>query len=220
MPGSTGRSPKNYHMSIIPMSERQQMKLVRQLETCDGSGDNSKNMKDSLHNRTRSKSCNGRGETPLHKAAIKGDKDLVIKLLEEGADPNVADFAGWTPLHEACNHGWYEVALALVQAGASVNATGFDDDTPLHDAAINGHSKLVRLLLKSGADVHFRNKGGKTPSDVAPPGIIPFLLTNTDNGNDLVNKLDVILEDNSNEGDLTAISERRCSPSRIKGEEM
>ena len=51
-------------------------------------------MKDSLHNRTRSKSCNGRGETPLHKAAIKGDKDLVVKLLEEGADPNVADFAG------------------------------------------------------------------------------------------------------------------------------
>ena len=38
MPGSTGRSPKNYHMSIVPMSERQQMKLVRQLETCDGSG--------------------------------------------------------------------------------------------------------------------------------------------------------------------------------------
>lgn len=41
MPGSTTastKSPKNCYVSLIPMSERQQMKLVRQLETCDGRG--------------------------------------------------------------------------------------------------------------------------------------------------------------------------------------
>ncbi|KAK6626839.1 hypothetical protein RUM44_009316 [Polyplax serrata] len=240
MPGSTTastKSPKNCYVSLIPMSERQQMKLVRQLETCDGRGGNTRN-KESLQNRPRSRNCNGRGETPLHKAAIKGDEELVTKLLEEGADPNIPDFAGkefmyamfltlikavwlpssgagWTPLHEACNHGWYGVALALVQAGASVNATGFDDDTPLHDAAINGHSKLVRLLVDSGADIHFRNKGGKTPCDVAAPGLIPHLLTShslekTDK------KLDVRIGDAAQEADATAISERRSTPSQGK----
>lgn len=37
--------------------------------------------------------------------------------------------------------------------------------------------QLVRLLVDSGADIHFRNKGGKTPCDVAAPGLIPHLLT-------------------------------------------
>lgn len=39
--------------------------------------------------------------------------------------------------------------------------------------------QLVRLLVERGADVHFRNKGGKTPCDVAAPGLIPHILTST-----------------------------------------
>jgi ankyrin repeat protein len=41
---------------------------------------------------------NNLGETPLHSAAIKGDLSQVDRLLNEGADPNVTDNAGWTPL--------------------------------------------------------------------------------------------------------------------------
>ncbi|KAL0280310.1 UNVERIFIED_CONTAM: hypothetical protein PYX00_001645 [Menopon gallinae] len=94
MPGSTpSRSSRNCYVSLIPMSERQQLKLVRQLETSDNRGGNSGSLKDSGSHRPRSRSCNGRGETPLHKAAIKGDEELVVKLLEEGADPNTPDFA-------------------------------------------------------------------------------------------------------------------------------
>ena len=37
---------------------------------------------------------NSRGETYLHKAAIKGSAKLVEKLLRLGADPNVQDHAG------------------------------------------------------------------------------------------------------------------------------
>lgn len=43
MPGST--TPKNSRASVVPMSERQQMKLVRQLETCDDSGGNNYHFK-------------------------------------------------------------------------------------------------------------------------------------------------------------------------------
>lgn len=37
---------------------------------------------------------NNRGETPLHVASIKGDHDQVKKLLDQGQDPNIQDFAG------------------------------------------------------------------------------------------------------------------------------
>lgn len=42
----------------------------------------------------RSRDRNERGEAPLHVAAIKGDQDVCKKLLEQGTNPNVADFAG------------------------------------------------------------------------------------------------------------------------------
>lgn len=38
--------------------------------------------------------CDGRGETALHKAAIKGDVQLVKSLLRRGANPNRQDYAG------------------------------------------------------------------------------------------------------------------------------
>lgn len=42
----------------------------------------------------RSRDRNERGETALHVAAIKGDQDVVKKLLDQGMDANVTDFAG------------------------------------------------------------------------------------------------------------------------------
>lgn len=42
----------------------------------------------------RTRDRNERGETAIHVAAIKGDQEAVKKLLEQGMNPNVADFAG------------------------------------------------------------------------------------------------------------------------------
>lgn len=42
----------------------------------------------------RSRDRNERGETAMHVAAIKGDQEGCKKLLDQGTDPNVADFAG------------------------------------------------------------------------------------------------------------------------------
>lgn len=68
------------------------------------------------------------------------------------------------------------MAARLIASGANVNARGLDDDTPLHDAASNGHIALSRLLVERGADIHAKNKKGKTPLEVAAPGIAQFLL--------------------------------------------
>ncbi|XP_041046641.1 ankyrin repeat domain-containing protein 11 isoform X2 [Carcharodon carcharias] len=120
---------------------------------------------------------NERGETRLHRAAIRGDARRIKELISEGADVNVKDFAGWTALHEACNRGYYDVAKQLLAAGAEVNTKGLDDDTPLHDAANNGHRKVVKLLLRYGGNPHQSNRKGETPLKVAnSPAMVNLLL--------------------------------------------
>uniref|UniRef100_A0A8C3WGK9 Ankyrin repeat domain containing 11 n=1 Tax=Catagonus wagneri TaxID=51154 RepID=A0A8C3WGK9_9CETA len=141
-----------------PLSERQQVALLMQMTAeesanspvdttpkhpsqstvCQkGTPSSASKTKDKVNKR------NERGETRLHRAAIRGDARRIKELISEGADVNVKDFAGWTALHEACNRGYYDVAKQLLAAGAEVNTKGLDDDTPLHDAANNGHYKIA-----------------------------------------------------------------------------
>ncbi|XP_026152273.1 BRCA1-associated RING domain protein 1 isoform X2 [Mastacembelus armatus] len=110
---------------------------------------------------------NRKGETLLHLAAIKGDVEAVRELLDQGADPNLKDNAGWTPLHEACNLGHLVVAEVLVSRGALLNTPGYENDSPLHDAVRNGHLAIVKLLLQLGASQNVLNLYGKRPVDYA-----------------------------------------------------
>ncbi|XP_037646793.1 BRCA1-associated RING domain protein 1 [Sebastes umbrosus] len=110
---------------------------------------------------------NHRGETLLHLAAIKGGVEAVKELLDQGADPNLKDNAGWTPLHEACNLGHLAVAEVFVSRGALLNTPGYENDSPLHDAVRNGHPAIVKLLLQHGASQNVLNLYGKRPADYA-----------------------------------------------------
>ncbi|KAK3587818.1 hypothetical protein CHS0354_019683 [Potamilus streckersoni] len=110
---------------------------------------------------------NSKGETLLHVAAIKNDVQRVAELLQEGANPNTRDNAGWTPLHEACNHGYSEVARLLLDNGALINVPGMDNESPLHDAVTNSRLDCVRLLVSRGASLTVRTLQGFTPIDLA-----------------------------------------------------
>ncbi|XP_063394420.1 ankyrin repeat domain-containing protein 12-like isoform X1 [Cydia fagiglandana] len=163
---------------IAPMSERQQLALVMQISSQDAPPAAPSTAEE--RKRTRQQR-NERGETPLHVAAIRGDHDQVKKLLDQGQDPDVPDFAGWTPLHEACIYGWYQVVIVLVKGGANVNARGLDDDTPLHDATTSGNLKMVKFLVEHGADPFVKNAKAKMPIDYAAPHIYEFLESLKDN---------------------------------------
>ncbi|KAM9301534.1 ankyrin repeat domain-containing protein 11 [Gastrophryne carolinensis] len=175
-----------------PLSERQQVALLMQMTAEEsanspvdttpkhpsqstvgqkGTPNSASKTKDKVNKR------NERGETRLHRAAIRGDARRIKELINEGADVNVKDFAGWTALHEACNRGYYDVAKQLLAAGAEVNTKGLDDDTPLHDASNNGHFKAIKLLLRYGGNPHQSNRKGETPLKVAnSPTMVNLLL--------------------------------------------
>lgn len=61
--------------------------------------------------------------TPLHAASANGHLEVVLLLLESGADPDSTnEFAGRTPLHIVARYDHPEVANALIRYGASVDA--------------------------------------------------------------------------------------------------
>lgn len=86
-------------------------------------------------------------------AARKGDADAVRALLENGADPNLAQGDGLTALHLAAREGHIEVVEILIGAGAETGTTTrIGDYTPLHLAGGAGNAGVVGALLGAGAD--------------------------------------------------------------------
>ena len=106
------------------------------------------------------------GKTPLHYAARNDALEIVVKLLERGADINATDDNGSTALHQAAHWNAPDVVLELLRRGADVHAkmTGGDvGDTALHQAAYSNAHEIVVMLLERGANVDARNSAGATP---------------------------------------------------------
>ncbi|XP_076306308.1 tonsoku-like protein [Tachypleus tridentatus] len=96
------------------------------------------------------------GETPLHRACIRGNLNIVKSLIERGHPVNPRDYCGWLPIHEASNHNHYDIVEYLIEKGASVNDGGgekCEGITPLHDAASCGNIEIMELLISKGASV-------------------------------------------------------------------
>ena len=108
------------------------------------------------------------GRTPLHIAAEKGNIDVAMFLIENGANVNVADANGNTPLVFIINKtGNPKVTQRLLEKGASVNTQNRTGETALMYAAWHGYSTIVQLLLENRADVTLKNKQGNTALTLA-----------------------------------------------------
>jgi ankyrin repeat protein len=103
-------------------------------------------------------------ETPLMMAALKGQVDIVRRLIAKDADVNKT---GWAPLHYASTHGHLEIMQLLLEAHAYIDAESPNGTTPLMMAAMYGTPAAVKLLLEAGADPLLRNQLGLTAINFA-----------------------------------------------------
>lgn len=87
------------------------------------------------------------GQTPLLTAAKKGDKDMVLLLLEHGADPNLVldRRRRHAPLTEAAMSGHEDIVRILVQRTA-----GFHCKRALAFAVRQGNKRIAQILLENG----------------------------------------------------------------------
>lgn len=111
------------------------------------------------------------GAYPLHLAVVKGNKEIVQILLENGAqlDLEAKNKDEATPLHWAAFFGQTDMVSLLIQSAPPMNVLDADDGTPL-DAAVYvwrisrddekkaNHMKEIINILKSN--------GGKPADDL------------------------------------------------------
>lgn len=116
------------------------------------------------------------GQTPFLRAALAGDTTIMTLLLEHGADPNIATFAGTTPLMAAAGVNWVvnqtfdEGADALLAAVELAHSLGNDIDaansmglTAIHGAANRGSNQIIEYLAAQGATLGVADREGRTP---------------------------------------------------------
>ena len=108
------------------------------------------------------------GNTPLINACGDEDYDMVLALVQDGADVNVANIFGRTPLERAvdCVHkneiDAVKIVSLLLTNNANINAQNIDGETALMKAAYRRHTPLLRLLIDNGANVNLRRTDGDT----------------------------------------------------------
>ncbi|WJX58916.1 hypothetical protein P8452_44321 [Trifolium repens] len=91
------------------------------------------------------------GLTPLHAAAFKGHKDVVLMLCKAGLDLECEDNEGHVPLHMAVESGDIETVKIFVEKGVNLNAMNKRGVTPLYMAKVWGYEDVCKLLVSKGA---------------------------------------------------------------------
>ncbi|KAI0868926.1 ankyrin [Hypoxylon argillaceum] len=128
------------------------------------------------------------GATLLSRAAKKGNKDLLLLLLDNGADISATDENGCTALHSAARVGHVKLVEELISRGIDIFTTDKTGQTALHYAAKHDQIGVVQRLLESNADVRAKDKEGRTPADEAAQreheSILNILLERLGKGNE------------------------------------
>jgi hypothetical protein len=104
------------------------------------------------------------GTTALMVAAESSqDAEVIIVLLQNGADPHATTTFGVTVLMFAAKNQNAEIAALLLEAGADVNAKSEGEFTALSEAALsNPNPEVIELFLQAGAEVNAIDILGET----------------------------------------------------------
>ncbi len=105
---------------------------------------------------------NSAGRTALMAAGLRGHTELVLALIENGADIHAKNSEGNTALIATALGGHTDLVLALIKNGADIHAKNNNGDTALMTAAIHGHTDPALALIENGADIQAKNINGDT----------------------------------------------------------
>ncbi|KAL4589734.1 hypothetical protein LXL04_002643 [Taraxacum kok-saghyz] len=95
----------------------------------------------------------GRMDLPLSLcfATLRGDDQLLLKLLKRGLDPNESDNNGRTALHIAASKGNVNCVILLLDYGADPNSRDSEGNVPLWEAILNNHEPVTVILKDNRA---------------------------------------------------------------------
>lgn len=108
------------------------------------------------------------GNTPLYYACLKGYRDIVILLLDNGADAAVTNNRSESPLHAAARSGNKEIiSRLLVEKEIDLNTTDNEGRTPLLCLLDNKRTDAALFLVDKGADTDIADSTGHKAIDYA-----------------------------------------------------
>ncbi|KTD87474.1 hypothetical protein UQ64_11720 [Paenibacillus etheri] len=126
-------------------------------------------------------------------ATLQGDKDLITKLLADGADIDATDNDGRTSAVIAVHTNQLDIFKFLLEKGANINIRDNRSDNPLLYAGAEGMLDFVKVSVAAGADTSILNRFGGTAlipaADRGHVDIVEELLTTSDVNIDHVNNL-------------------------------
>ncbi|KAL7981348.1 hypothetical protein Chor_002244 [Crotalus horridus] len=96
--------------------------------------------------------------TALHRACLRGHKEIVDKLLEAGAKLEPRDMLEATPLFWACRGGHLDILKGLISRGAKISTRDKLWSTALHVAVRTGHCDCAEHLIACGAKINAQDK--------------------------------------------------------------
>ena len=103
------------------------------------------------------------GLTPLMRAAVRNDPDMIEVLISGGADVDADGTEGITALHAAAQMGADRSAVALLEHGADLSLRSTNGMNALDHAASTGRTGAMTEFLEAGLDID-------TPSEVVTQG--------------------------------------------------
>jgi ankyrin repeat protein len=113
-------------------------------------------------------SRDGDGNTPLHYAAMNGNAEFIIYLLDKGAKLELQNAQVKTPLQVAAMNNRSEAVAALIKRGAALEAKDDYSRTALILCARErGEAATGRILIEAGADVSAVDKFGDAALSLA-----------------------------------------------------
>ena len=110
--------------------------------------------------------------TPLHTACVSGENDIVVALIEAGAEVMTTNKDRMNPLQVAVVERKLEIVKTMLDMCTGkkellLQTAEKDGNTPFLLAVKTGDEEMVQFFLDNGADIYYQNNNGTTALHLA-----------------------------------------------------